>query len=154
MSDNLQSRVKVDILPRKKLSMKKITYLILGFLSLGLGLIGIILPILPTVPFLLLASWLFYRSSEKSYLWLMNHPLFGKRLRQYERYRAVSAATKALGLTLLWVSLGLSIWLVKKPVVSVILPIVGIIGTIAIFSIRTLTREQQAEWTKIKNQPK
>ena len=129
--------------------MKKIIYLTLGFISLGLGILGIVLPILPTVPFFLLTSWLFYRSSERNYIWLMNHPVFGTRLRQYQKYRAIPAATKRLGITLLWASLGLSIWLVKKPIVSFILPVVGLAVSWHIASIRSLSAAEQAEWAAL-----
>lgn len=128
--------------------MKKTTYIVLGFVSLGLGVIGIVLPILPTVPFFLLTSWLFYRSSEKNYHWLMNHPLFGPRLRQYKRYQAIPRGAKLYGILVLWSSLLLSIWLVKKPVVSFVLPMIGLIVTRHILSIRSLTKQEQAEWRK------
>lgn len=129
--------------------MKKITYLTLGFISLALGILGMALPLLPTVPFFLLTSWLFYRSSERNYIWLMNHPVFGTRLRQYQMYRAIPAATKRLGITLLWASLAFSIWLVKKPIVSFILPVVGLAVSWHIASIRSLSPAEQAEWAAL-----
>ncbi|HHT20542.1 MAG TPA: DUF454 domain-containing protein [Tissierellia bacterium] len=132
--------------------MKKTLYIIGGFISLGLGVIGIVLPILPTVPFFLLTSWLFYRSSEKNYRWLMEHPLFGPRLRQYDRYKAIPKGTKHYGIIVLWLSLLLSIWLVKKPIVGLILPIIGLLVTRHILSIRTLTKQEQAEWRESERQ--
>lgn len=131
--------------------MRKIIYILLGFISLGLGIIGIALPILPTVPFFLLTSWLFYRSSEKNYIWLMNHRLFGSRLRQYDRYKAIPAGTKWYGITVLWISLLFSIWLVKKPVVTIILPIIGLLVTLHIVNIRTLTKQEKAEWIALQS---
>ena len=56
--------------------MKKILYMIVGCISLGLGIIGVILPILPTVPFVLLAAFCFARSSERLNGWFKNTKLY------------------------------------------------------------------------------
>ena len=56
--------------------MRKILYIMIGCISLGLGIIGVILPILPTVPFLLLAAFCFARSSERLNGWFKNTKLY------------------------------------------------------------------------------
>lgn len=56
--------------------MKKILYILIGCISLGLGIIGVILPILPTVPFVLLAAFCFARSSERLDGWFKNTKLY------------------------------------------------------------------------------
>ena len=56
--------------------MKKILYILIGCISLGLGIIGVILPILPTVPFVLLAAFCFARSSERLDDWFKNTKLY------------------------------------------------------------------------------
>ncbi|WP_270511933.1 YbaN family protein [Holdemanella biformis] len=56
--------------------MKKILYILIGCISLGLGIIGVILPILPTVPFMLLAAFCFARSSERLDGWFKNTKLY------------------------------------------------------------------------------
>lgn len=56
--------------------MKKIIYIFIGYISLGLGIIGVILPILPTVPFVLLAAFCFVRSSERLDGWFKNTKLY------------------------------------------------------------------------------
>ena len=56
--------------------MKKILYIMIGCISLGLGIIGVILPILPTVPFVLLAAFCFARSSERLNGWFKNTKLY------------------------------------------------------------------------------
>lgn len=58
--------------------MKKILYIFIGCISLGLGIIGVILPILPTVPFVLLAAFCFARSSERLDGWFKNTKLYGE----------------------------------------------------------------------------
>ena len=68
--------------------------LALGYLSLTLGIVGIFLPILPTVPFLILAAYFFSKSSKKLHEWLLNHKTFGPQLRAWEENGAVSKKSK------------------------------------------------------------
>lgn len=61
----------------------RITFLILGFICLGLGVAGIILPLMPGTLFIILSAYFFTRSSSKFYNWLRSNPLFGKYVRFY-----------------------------------------------------------------------
>ena len=63
--------------------MKKILYIFIGCISLGLGIIGVILPILPTVPFVLLAAFCFSRSSERLHAWFQETKLYKENLEDY-----------------------------------------------------------------------
>ena len=63
--------------------MKKILYILIGCISLGLGIIGVILPILPTVPFVLLAAFCFARSSERLHAWFQETKLYKENLEDY-----------------------------------------------------------------------
>lgn len=63
--------------------MKKILYVILGCVSVTLGAVGAVLPILPTVPFLLLAAYYFARSSERLHTWFQNTKLYKENLEDY-----------------------------------------------------------------------
>lgn len=72
----------------------KIIYATLGLLSLGLALIGIILPLLPTVPFLLLATFFFANSSERLHNWLISHPTFGPMILDWNERGAIRPAAK------------------------------------------------------------
>ncbi len=76
-----------------------------GLLSLGLGIAGIFIPLLPTTPFLLLAAFCFFRSSKKLYSWLMHHKYLGPYLTQYIRYKAIPLSTKIGTLTILWITI-------------------------------------------------
>lgn len=144
---------KKKYLTERQATMKRPLYLTLGFLSLGIGLIGIFLPVMPTVPFILLASYLFYHSSEKAYRWLLRHPLFGSHLQSYHRYRAVSKRTKIFAIIVLWFSLIVSMLVFRRPITYYILPLVGLIGTIVIIQIPTMSDRQTREWSSIKHKP-
>ena len=108
-----------------------------GFLSLGLGTIGIVLPVLPTTPFLLLAAYCFLRSSKRLHHWLLHHPLFGRYIYHYLQYRAVKKSAKITAIALLWPSLLFSMYLVGKPWVAVMLVIIGSAVTWHILSLKT-----------------
>lgn len=74
--------------------MKKYLYVGLGLLAVGLGALGVVVPGLPTTPFLLLASWLFYRSSPQLQQWLLASWL-GRYIRSYQRRGGMTATQKA-----------------------------------------------------------
>lgn len=78
---------------------------ILGLLALGLGILGIFLPILPTTPLLLLAAALFLRSNKGLYDWLLNHPKLGPYIRNFMEYRAIPLKIKVLSVSLVWITL-------------------------------------------------
>lgn len=70
-----------------------------GFLALIVGIIGIFLPLLPTVPFLLLAAFCFERGSERLHNWLMSHDRLGPPIHNWNRYGAISTQSKIAALT-------------------------------------------------------
>jgi uncharacterized membrane protein YbaN (DUF454 family) len=82
--------------------------IVLGSLFVCLGIIGIILPLVPTTPFLLLAAACYARSSEKYYNWLLNHRWFGEYLRNYQAGKGIPVRVKLTMLVFLWTSIGLS----------------------------------------------
>lgn len=73
-------------------------YKVLGFLFLGLGFIGVFLPLLPTTPFILLAAGCFARSSERWYNWLLNNRTFGPMIRNWQQYRCISCASRRIAI--------------------------------------------------------
>ena len=74
--------------------MKKIFYLIVGILSTALGAVGVVLPILPTTPFLLLAAFCFAQSSEHLHRWFLSTKLYEKHLKDFVQTRAMTLKTK------------------------------------------------------------
>lgn len=77
----------------------------IGWLCVGLGLIGAVLPLLPTTPFLLLAAACFARSSERWHRWLFANRLFGDTLRRYQQGEGMPRRARIVTLSLLWLSL-------------------------------------------------
>ena len=78
--------------------MKQSFYKPLGFLFLGLAILGVVLPVLPGTPFLLLSAWFFARSSEKWHRWLLESEVFGPMIRNWEENRCISLRTKVVAL--------------------------------------------------------
>ncbi|MGL4292878.1 MAG: YbaN family protein [Bacteroidales bacterium] len=120
--------------------MKRILYIIAGCLAVTLAVIGIFVPGLPTTPFLLLASWLFYHSSEKLHKWL-NGSWLGKYIRRYHSKDGVSLITKMASILFMTTMISISIIFFIEPVKIKIL--VGILGLIGICSILFLVPGQK-----------
>jgi uncharacterized protein len=83
--------------------------IVAGMICVGLGALGIVLPGLPTTPFLLLAAYCFARSSEHFHSWLLNHRWFGSYVRNFEEGRGMTRPAKASTLLVLWLSFGITI---------------------------------------------
>jgi uncharacterized protein len=86
----------------------RLIFIALGLLSVFLGVLGIILPLLPTTPFLLLAAFFFARSSDRFLHWLLTNRWFGKYIRNYREGRGIPAREKAISLILLWLTISTS----------------------------------------------
>ena len=76
------------------MNIKKILYIVLGCLSLGLGAVGAVLPLLPAFPFLLAAAFCFARSSQKLHCWFTSTRLYRNNLESYVKGRGMTRATK------------------------------------------------------------
>ncbi len=79
-----------------------------GTACVGLGALGVFLPVLPTTPFLLLAAACFLRSSRKLYRWLLGNRIFGQYLCRYLSGEGLPQTFKIVTIILLWISLGLA----------------------------------------------
>lgn len=84
--------------------------LLLAYLFLALAIIGVVLPGLPTVPFLLLTAWFAAKGSKRLHRWLYAHPHLGKLLIDWEQQGAVSRASKVTAVVLLSLSWGIMYW--------------------------------------------
>ena len=93
--------------------MQRIILLIIGWLAIVLGALGVVLPLLPTTPFILLAAWCFARSSPRFHHWLLYRSWFGKYLRHWQQHRALPPGIKGRAMLLTVATFALSLWLVK-----------------------------------------
>ena len=74
----------------------RVVYLALGWLFFAFGMLGVVLPVLPTTPFLLLSLWAFSRSSERFHQWLYQHKTFGPSLQRWHQHRIIPLHAKVL----------------------------------------------------------
>ena len=129
----------------------------LSCICIALGVIGMILPVMPTTPFLLLASWLFLKSSPELHRWLLNHKILGIYIRNYEVHKAIPLRAKIVSISLLWATI-LSSAIFFVPIVWVKFLLIGIAIAVTIHLLRfkTLSKEdlkaieQQMEAEKAK----
>ena len=131
------------------LPLRKWLFISIGVLSAGLGIAGILLPLLPTTPFLLLAAACFIRSSNRLYLWLITHKWFGPFIKNYREHNAITKGTKVAILLLLWGSLCYSaIWVISTLSIRILLFFVGLGVTLHVLSLKALPRELLSERCK------
>lgn len=118
---------------------RRVFLLGVGFLSVGLAAAGIMLPLLPTTPFLLLAAACFLRSSDRLHRWLINHRWFGSYIRDYREYGGITRRAKSGTLVLLWLSLGYGIICVAGSAwLRVLLFLIGTGVTVHVLRLRTV----------------
>ena len=87
--------------------------LVLGWLAVSLGFIGVFVPGIPTTPFLLVALWAFSKTSKKFHNWLYNHPRVGRSLRDWHQHGVITVRVKFLAITtmvgsFLWIFFGIA----------------------------------------------
>lgn len=125
--------------------MIKTLYNIAGTVALLLGILGIFLPVLPTTPFLLLASACYMRGSDRMHRWLMNQRHLGPYIRNFTAGRGIPLRAKIAALALMWTSLTLSMWFVPLPWLRLLLLVTGIGVTIYLYRMRTLDDRSERE---------
>jgi hypothetical protein len=122
-----------------RFSIARLGLIFLGSLFLGLGILGIFLPLLPTTPFLLLAAACFARSSKKLYECLLNNRWFGSYIRNYREGEGIPLKVKIASLALLWMAIVYStVFVASGFLVRFILVLIAICVTIHILSFKTL----------------
>lgn len=116
----------------------KAVLVVAGTLFVFLGLLGIILPLLPTTPFLLLAAACYTRGSEKLHYRLFNNKFIGKHIRNYSEGKGISLYAKIIVCSTLWLTIGYSVlFLISNLIVKGILILVALSVTTHLLFIRT-----------------
>jgi len=92
-----------------------------GWLNVGLGLIGIVVPGMPTTVFLIAAAWAFSKSSERFRLWLWNHPLFGSAIRNWHEHQVIPFKAKIMATSMMAMSFVLAVVLAEDMTLPLVL---------------------------------
>lgn len=127
--------------------MKNLTnklLIISGTLCVALGLMGMVLPVLPTTPFLLLAAICYARSSKRFYDWLLTNRWFGEYIRNYREGKGIPLKQKFFSILLLWLTIGYSAWFVVSSWwVKLILLGIAVAVTIHLTSLKTFKSDSR-----------
>ena len=120
----------------------RILFIILGSICVILGLIGIIVPLLPTTPFLLLAAFFYGKSSHRLQQWLFNNRVFGPYLTNYMEGKGISIRNKIYTLTLLWLAISYTIFFaISNFLIQILLLLIAICVSIHILTIKTIKQK-------------
>lgn len=128
----------------KKSRILRMLYILGGSISLFLGILGIVVPGLPTTPFVLLSAALYAKSSEKLYAWLLEHKYLGPRIKNYQRQKGVTLKGKyrIIGLMAIMVSIS-SFLVIKVWTIRIIILSAGVVGAIVVrFVVPTAIEEK------------
>ncbi len=96
------------------MDVRKALLIFIGTVCVGLGVVGMFLPLMPTTVFLLLAAYCYSRSSERFHTWLLNNRFCGKYIRNYQSGLGISLRQKVTTIATLWTSIGFSIWILDS----------------------------------------
>lgn len=133
----MPSKDEVQTLEKVENPQNSLLWKIITFIFLGLGFIGIFLPLLPTTPFLLLAAWSAPKASPKLERWLYAHPRFGPPLKAWKEERAVSLRSKMTALSLMSISWGFLYFNHMKTFVLIVVGITFVCVLTYLFSLPT-----------------
>jgi uncharacterized membrane protein YbaN (DUF454 family) len=108
--------------------LRRVVYVVLGCFFVGLGALGAMLPVMPTTPFLLVASYFFVRSSPRLYHWLLRSPFFGSFLRDWHQHRGVRPRVKVTAVAVMLAAVSASIILgdLDWPVLALLLVLAAV----------------------------
>ena len=127
---------------------KKFVFKFLGIFFMVVGIIGIFLPVFPTTPFVLLSAYLFFNSSPRLFMILINNRLVGLPLYTFVTYKSISLRSKLIGVLFLWISGTVSMIFIDLFYVKSVMFLVFIAVTFHIFSFRNLTDEEKKQARK------
>lgn len=134
----------------EKYSVKKIIYLVVGLIGLGLGAVGAVIPLLPAFPFLMLAAVCFAKSSERLNNWFIQTKLYKNNLESYVEGKGMTMKTKIriIAIVTLTMSVGFAM-MSKVPIGRIILAIVWIFHVLYfLLAVKTIPGTEVAVVTK------
>ncbi len=105
--------------------MTKRLYLGLGHISFSLAILGIVMPVLPTTPFLLLSASAYLKGSDKAYQKLMSHPRFGNMIEDFLINKAIDKKTLIKALSLLWLSIVITVIIIQNPIIKLVISLIA-----------------------------
>jgi uncharacterized membrane protein YbaN (DUF454 family) len=122
--------------------LKRTLFLVAGSVSLAVGVVGVVVPVLPTTPFLILTAICYSRGSSRGYRWLVTNRLFGRYLNDYLCGRGVSWKAKAGALVLLWgVIAATAVLFTELLWLRILLPAIAVAVTVHVLTLKTRGRD-------------
>ncbi|EKE68756.1 YbaN family protein [Gallaecimonas xiamenensis] len=118
-------------------------FLLVGWLAIALGILGIALPVLPTTPFILLAAWCFAKGSPRCHQWLRSNRYFGQMVRDWEAQRGLRRRYRRRAVAMMLVTFSISLLLVPKIWLKIML--VTILVSVLIYLYRLPVIEDASE---------
>lgn len=128
---------------------KRLCWLLGGCVSLTTGLIGIIVPILPTTPLVILAAFCFSKSSPVLHNWLVTNKYFGRYIADYQRGKGVPTRIKAFAVLIVWTSVLVTLSVIPLFVVKVMMLVIAVLVTIFIFTSPLLKKKTNTEYIRL-----
>lgn len=120
--------------------IKRVLFIVVGTLFLGIGGLGILLPIVPTTPFLLLAAACYARGSKRIHHWMMRNRVFGAFIRNYLERKGITPRQKGFTLVFLWVMITFTMFYMIEPIIlRLFLFIIALAVSVHILKLPTLT---------------
>lgn len=124
------------------MDIRKAVLIFCGTFCVGLGVLGMFLPLMPTTVFLLLAAYCYSRSSERFHTWLLSNRLFGRYISNYKAGKGISLRQKWSTTFFLWASIGFSVWMIGGGFWSTLFLVAVALGvTIHLFVLKTYKPE-------------
>lgn len=122
------------------MSFTRLLLLLSGWIAVVLATLGVVLPLLPTTPFLLLAAWCFSRSSPRFHHWLLYRSWFGGYIRHWQEHKGLPRKAKHRAVMVILVTFAVSLWLVKLIYIRLLLLV--ILACLLIFMLRLPETEE------------
>jgi uncharacterized membrane protein YbaN (DUF454 family) len=123
------------------MDIRKAVLIFAGTVCVALGVLGMFLPLLPTTVFLLMAAYCYSRSSDRFHGWLVNNRWLGGYIRNYKSGQGVSLRQKVTTISILWVSIGFSIWMLGGFWITLLLLVIAVAITVHLIWIKTYRPE-------------